>query len=299
MMEVTKRIDIIPYYDSTGARNFIDLTGTIDQAMFTAMINEADDSKRLYPLPQLKDIEDTRGEPITEKFKDDTQVFIRDGIRNFAGLIVRKDAQVKLKSAIESARCGDVGVYLVDRKGDYIGVVSDDKTKLYPIRLDSDSISATLIKTTDTTTQKIRLMFSFHPDEDDGCLGMIANNEMNDATPLLFKGLLNVYATFSSITTTGANVKLYTDYGTPITPAVVEGMLSANFVSSVTAAAAKVRNTTDSADVTVTATEQGSPLEGTYALAWAAQTSTDAIVVDLLANGFDFTAVRNSPIAIP
>lgn len=300
LMEVTKRIDIIPVYDSTGARNYIDLTGQIDQAMFTALINQSDDSKRLYPLPVIKDIDDQRADPIMEKTKDDASYFIREGIRSFVGYIMRKDASMRLKGAIEAARCGEVGVYLVDRLGNYIGIVSDDKTKLYPIRLDSDSISATLVKTTDTTVQKLKLMFNFSPDESDTCLGMISSTEMGDATPLLFKGLIDVYMKIiGSITTTGFAAKLYTDFGTPITPEVLEGVTTPDFVSSDDAATSQVYNQTDDANVAVTATEQGSPDEGTYDLAFAAQTSNDVIIVDLKKNGFDFTNVRNSPVTIP
>jgi hypothetical protein len=298
LINVTKKIMLMPVCDSTGTRNFINLTGTINAALFTAMINDTDNSQRLYPLPELKDVNDTRNDPVLQTFADDSTIFIRDGIRNFEGRIVGKNASPALKGKIESARCGEMGVFLVDRLGNLIGIVSDDKTKMYPIRLDSESIAAMFVNATDTTIQAIRLMFNFHPDEQDSCIGMITATELTDAKPLLMKGLLDVYSTVSGISTTGATVELYTDYGSAITPVRVKGLVTADFVSSVGGATSKVRNSTDAADIAVTVTEGTGDNAGIYTLAWVAQTVSDVIIVKPLKNGFDFTEVTDSTITI-
>lgn len=298
LMEVTKKLMLMPVYDSTGVRNYIDLTTTLDEAYFTGLVNQTDASKRLFPLPALKDIKDSRGNPIVQKFADDSTIYVRDGIRAFDGMIPGRDGNPIMKAKIEAARCGELGVFLVDRKGGLIGAISDDGTKLYPVRLDSESVSAQYIRATDTTVQALQLTFNFHPDESDSCLRIVLDSEMGDADLLTLKGLVNVYATFSSVTATGAHVKLYTEYGTIVNPNTVKGLVTADFVSAATGTASKVRNQTSGTDVTVTATESTTS-PGTYTLAWASQTTGNKIAIDCKKDGFDFTAVAAAPITMP
>lgn len=297
IFEVAKRLIFVPTYDSTGTRNFINLADTLDAAYFLALVNEADSSKRWYPSPEIKNIESLREDPIYETFADNSRIFIQQGVKNFSGILVGKDASPQLVGKLESLRCNDVSAYVVDRKGNLRGTISNDGTQLFPIKIDAASVSPTLADTTDTTGQKIILNFTWSQEESDSCLRMISANEMGDANLLNLRGLLNVFATFSGISQTGATLKLTTDYGTPINPTVVRGLVTNDFISSVTASVAKVRNTTDTLDVTVTVTESSST-PGTYVLAWASQTVSDVIVVAIKKNGFDFTAVAASPITI-
>ena len=121
---------------------------------------------------------------------------------------------------------------------------------------------------------------------------------MDDVQLLMLKGLLDVFGIFTSPSATGVTLKLVTQYGTPINPTTVKGLVSADFVSSVGGATTKVRNTTDSLDVTVTATESATN-PGTYTLAWASQTAADVIIVFCKKDGFDFTALKSQPVTIP
>jgi hypothetical protein len=302
LMEVIKKLVLVNIYDSTGTRNSVDVTGvtTIDAAFFTALVNQADASKRWYPLPELKNINDVRDTPVVEEFADSTTAFISEGVRKFQGLIVGKAGSPQLKGKLEAARCNEMGVYGIDRKGNLIGIISDDGTKLYPIRIDQESLSIQFMGATDTTTQKLQVNFNFHPDESDSCLRMIAQTEMDDANLLTLKGLVDVYATYSSITTAGFTVKLSTDYGTPLTPVLVKGMTAPDFISSVGGATSKVRRTNNTpADVAVTVVES-TTIPGQYAVTFGvAQTSLDEIQVLLKHNGYDFTDMLTDTIAIP
>lgn len=299
IMEVVQKLLLFPVYDSTGVRNYIDLASPINAQLFSDMINEADGSKRLYPLPNLKDIKDTRGEPIRETYPDRSSSFIAEGVRTFDGIIVGRDGNTIIKGQIESARCGEMGVYGVDRLGNLIGVISSDGTQLFPIRLDSDSISVNYIKKTDTTQQKLQITFNYHPDESDNCLRMVAADELGGASLLTLKGLLDVFVTFSDITTTGATAFLFTKYGTVLNPVEVEGLVITNFVSTVGGATSNIRNTTTSADVALTSVTESTTVPGSYALVFPAQTSADVLAVDCVKLGFDFTAVALSPLTIP
>lgn len=288
LINVTKKVLMIPVFDSTGVRNYIDLTGTIDQAFFTALINNADGSKRLFPLPSVIDVDDKRADAITQELSDGRKIFIRDGSRSFMGMIWAREGNPILKGKIESARCGDVGVYLVDRTGNLIGIVSEDKTKLYPIRIDSNSLSAMFIQPTDKTAQGIKLVFDFDPDENDACLGMITSAEMGDAEPLIFKGLIDVYAKYTTPTVNGVVVELYTDFGTPINPVRVEGLVAADMA---------FYNVTATSAIAITGTGAAFSEDaegGTYTITYAtADQPTVGHVIRLTPtkNGYDFSEV--------
>lgn len=311
LMKVTKRIDFISVYKSDGTRNGIDLTATVDATTFSTMINNTDSFQRLFPLPQVVNVDDKRGEPTLQKFSDDSTTFIRDGARNFEGYIVREDANPVVLGEINSARCnGGMGVYLTDKKGNYIGILSDDRTKLYPFRLDSASISATFVFPTDSTDPMIKVMFTFHPDEEDACIGMITPSQMNGAAPLLFKGLRDVYINTSAITTTGMVVEFFVKTVDPKNPVRIYGLTPvpgtpAAFISNVGGATSKIRNTTTALDVTLTSATEGTGPQlpgsgiGTYALVFAAQTSGNKIQVKAIKTNYDFTIAGNTLIAIP
>jgi len=301
-LTVTKKLILQPLYDSTGVANFIDLTSAVNAALFTGLINQADPSKRIYPLPELKDIADTRNAPVTQKSKDDSQVYVRDGIRTFEGMIIGGNASFQLKAKIEAARCGLMGAYMVDRLGNITGIASSDGTKLYPIPMDSNSIAATWIQPTDTTVQAIKLEFNFDPSMLDSCIRMIAATEIPDVNVLTLRGLVNVYPVFSNLATTGVTVQLITEYGTPINPTTVKGLVVAtDFISpdSDTAANAYRSNNTP-ADVPITGAEEAYPNGGSYDVLFTTPATTgDVIGFNMLKAGFDFSAVKAATITIP
>ncbi len=43
---VPQKFLFMPYFDSTGTQNYIDLSATLNQAYFTGKVNEADTSQR-------------------------------------------------------------------------------------------------------------------------------------------------------------------------------------------------------------------------------------------------------------
>lgn len=285
IMQVAKNIILVPYFTDAGAINSVALNATLNSAYFTAKVNNADNSQRWFPLPELKNVVDERAENRLESFEDGSSVFISEGDRSFTGWLVK--GTPKLKQKIESARCVEVGVYIVDKSGNLIGVHDEANDLLLPIKLDEASISARLIKTTDSTIQKLELKFNFSADEKDENLAMIACDEM-DYNVLLLKGLLDIHAEFSSITTTSFVVKLKTEYGTPITPVLDEGLVVGDF---------SLYNDTDNASVTVlTATENP---DGVYTLTYAAQTSADVMFLTPSKNGRDYSDVEITPITIP
>lgn len=290
LFHVIAKLIAVPTFDSTGARNGIDLTDTLNEAYFTALINQTDASKRWYPLPEMKNVASPRTDAVVTEWEDGTTEFVRQGNKSFTGVIPSNNANPMVLGQIESLRCGDVSVYVIDAKGSLRGSLSSDGTTLYPIRLDSPSISANLQDASGTANQKMDIKFSFHPDEQDADLRMITADELGGSYLLSTKGLIEVTMVISGISTTGATVKMKTPFGTILSPVLKKGLVTADFISSVGGATSKVRNVTDGADVAVTVTEDATG--GTYTLAWTAQTVSDVVTVLAKSNGYSFTATN-------
>ena len=78
-IEVPVKLFVQSLYDSEGNKNMIDLSTIaspedLDNAFFSAMINDSDVSKRLFPFPKMKNVENTRGENRVESFKDGSKL---------------------------------------------------------------------------------------------------------------------------------------------------------------------------------------------------------------------------------
>lgn len=299
LMKVVKRPWIMPVRDSLGALNYIDLAGTLDNTYFAGLINQADSSKRLYPLPEIKNITDARDKPTTFTWKDGTEVFIRTGVRKFEGMFPPDSASPQLNGTIETFKCGNPGFFGVDADGTIWGKISSDGTKLYPVIMDAQSIAATFTKPTDTEPQMMGLTFNFHPTETDCQLrGLVVTELVGGIDPLSYDGLVNVYAKVISCTITKLVIKLYDDFGTALNPRTVKNLVVGDF--SLTKVASPYTATPSAVLLTGTGAAF-SESSGTYSITY--KTSDDPSVTDHLAltptkAGFDFTSVKNTVIVV-
>jgi len=273
---VTYRLIGVPTYDSAGVRNSIDTTTTLDSAYFTALINQSDSSKRWYPLPPMKNVEDVRGEDLTESFNDGSTAFIQEGSRTFTGITIKNPSPILL-GKIKKWRCSDISVYVIDTDGNILG---DGSTAdyLYPFKLDSETWSPKYMKTTDTTVAKLQIDYSYAKDEVDEDIRMIGADETSiDMKDL--EGLIDVNAgAATGIATTGFVTALTFDYGTAVTKQAFKGALVADFT---------LYNETTTSSVTIT-TATESP-DGTYTFVFGAETSADVLTLALVKDGFEMT----------
>ncbi|HKZ36096.1 MAG TPA: hypothetical protein VJ184_00495 [Chryseolinea sp.] len=299
VQEVTYKLMAVQTFDSTGTRNKIPFTATLNQAYFDALINNTDKSKRWYPLPAMKAVEDVRGDNRTEEFPDQTMEFIAEGARKFKAWIVGGNAGAnspQMKQLIENIRCGDYSFYIVTVKNQLIGNISTDGLYLEPIEIDEQSISAQFIKKTDTTVQKLQLTFNWSQIASDANLRMIDCDELGDANLQGLRGLLGVCARIINITYTTLKFSLESVFGTPTSPITADGLVVTDFVSSVGGATSKLYNETTTSDVAITGLTE-SP-DGTYELTFAAQILGDVLVIKPLKTGYDFTCVEDAPVDI-
>lgn len=294
LMSVARNFIVVPTFDSTGAKNFISTAATLNAAYFSDRINHADGSKRWYPIVDLKNVTAEKGDSIYESFDDQSKIFIQEGIRSVNALIA-KQGPTYLKK-IKDYRCTEVSLYVIDKAGNLIGSL-DEAGKLYPIRIDNESWDPVLVWGSDTTVQKILLKFDFDIDAKDENLEMILASDIPTINLLNLKGLLDVYAVYSNITTTGFRAKLTYSFGSVITKNPVKGLVVTDFVSEITAATSKVRNTTTSADVALTSVTESA--DGQYDFVFAAQTSANILHASAKKDGFDFSTLNDDPITIP
>ena len=290
-IEVPVKLFVQSLYNSTGELNKIDLStitspSDLDDAYFQSWINDADKSVRLFPLPKMKNVENSRGENRMETFKDGSKFFIGQGTRTFKGYIVGKDASPQLAGQLEDLRCTDFGIYLAGASGSFIGSdVIDGYLK--PINIEQDSFTARYIPQTDDAVQKIEISFDFDMSEYDKNLRSIIAEEMTcDVREL--RGLMDVYVNYVDTTSAFVEVDLYTIFGTALNRIPVEGLVTADFISSSTLATGKLYNVTDDSDETLTAVES-STIPGRYTLSISAVNSNDVLQVFAKKNGFDFT----------
>jgi hypothetical protein len=274
LMAVAKRLFLVPTFDSTGVRNKIATGDTLNAAYFAALINQADKSKRWYPLPEIVNVEDARGDATYETLADGKKVFVSDGIRAFKAWLIKQPAQLKAK--LDNWRCLGMSVYFVDKEGNLIG--ETDGTDFYPIPVDNDTLVALLVKTTDTTTQKIQISFEFQATVDDGDLRIITQDEAG-MDLLTLEGLLDVnMSAAASISTTSFKTSMTLDYGTFKTKDIATGFVAGDFA---------LYNVTDAASVTIVTCVE-SP-DGTYTFTYTAQTSGDILRLTPTHTGFEFT----------
>lgn len=282
IMGVAANFIMVPLIADDGTYNYIDPQATLNDVYFTAKINNSDDSKRWYPTGKLKNVAGDRADPILETFDDGSSVFIRDGIRNFTAMIIK--GSFELAKQFNSNRCSTFGIYIVDLDGNILGTTKTGSDYLYPIAVDAATFYAKPVFTTDTTIQKIMLSGQWDVLQKDDDLRMISASSITAANIVNLKGLLNVYCTIASTTQTVMTLSIYAKVGNMVTNYPIEGLVTADFVSTVAAATSKMRNTTDSADVTVVAAETSA---GTYTLTYSSQTVSDVLQPLIKKNGLD------------
>lgn len=106
-----------------GTKNGLPSSFTGTQVEWDALTQDADTSKRLYPVGLLKDIENVLGDDITASFSDGSTQITADGIRTVSLFIPNVDNVFTGK--LGNQDCFDVMVYFSDKCGNYRGYKVD------------------------------------------------------------------------------------------------------------------------------------------------------------------------------
>lgn len=283
---VARKLIFVPIYKEDGTKNFIDLDNdTLDSAYLSGKINSVTPEERWFPLPVMENITQERADSIFETAASGRTAFIREGVKSFFGEVWKESPTFLGK--LKESRCVKFGAYVVDKDENFIGYCPDNDGKLYPIAVDNESFDPKLVEATDALVQKVSVAFNWSDDMRDEYLAMITEDDYTfDA--INAKGLLDVSATYSAISTTGFTATLSTAYGSKASPVKVKGLLAGDF---------SLFNVTDSLAVTIiSATETA---DGVYDITYAAQDSTDVLRLTPSKDGFDFAAVVTNTVTIP
>ena len=269
IQSVTSKMIMVPLKDSTGADNYIDLTTALPT--WSTLINEADASKRWFPLPVFENVELPKADSTFDEANSGRMVFIRQGKRSFSGELWADDSSPTLLGKLQNNRCVDFGVYLIDVNGNLVG--SKVGEGLYPIPVDNPSFDPKLMFATDTTVQKIMVAFDFDRLFDESTMYMITPTEAGVNFNTL-EGLIDVNVTNAVKTTTTLTFDAVLDYGTALNPIKFIGAVSADF---------DLQNLTTGLAVTVTAVEN---TDGNYTLTYTAPTTGNSMELTIAKTGF-------------
>lgn len=285
LIGVDTKLYLVPTINSDGVRNFHDGSTTFDQTYLDGKINEADASKRWYPLPLVENQTSERAENVTETSAAGTVAFIKEGVRT-ESFELWNQTPTYIK-ALEAAKCTDFSVYAVDDNGNFVGMELNEDGNLYPIRIDRGSFSAIYVKKTPTLTAKVVISWQWSQLEKDSNLSMVSASDIT-ADVLGAIGLLDIFAEYSSITTDGFVVTLDSYYGAVNNKFKDQGLVVGDFT---------LFNDTQSAAVTITSVTEAP--NGTYTFVIPTQTSADSLTLTPSKNGRDYTVVVDSKIVIP
>jgi hypothetical protein len=278
IQSVTSKMIMVPLKDSTGADNFIDLSSALPT--WSTLINEADASKRWFPLPVFENVELPKADSTFDEANSGRMVFIRQGKRSFSGELWADDSSPTLLGKLQNNRCVDFGVYLIDVNGNLVG--SKVGEGLYPIPVDNPSFDPKLMFATDTTVQKIMVAFDFDRLFDESTMYMITPTEAGVNFNSL-EGLIDVNVANAVKTTTTLTFDAVLDYGTALNPIKFIGAVSADF---------DLLNETTGLAVAVTSVEN---TDGNYTLTFTAPTTGNAMELTIAKTGFvgtyNFTAL--------
>lgn len=249
-------------YADDGTRNQIDESDVINQAYVDALLQNADASKRWFPIGDFTNVTDERADPATESSSDGSNSVVQQGVRAFQGWL--RSYSPKYIENLDSFKCNSFGVYGIDACGNLIGSISKDGTKLRPIRVNNSSWYARYVKASDTAVAKIQLNFEFSQLEQDKSLRIINENDMT-AELLEVEGLKDMAGSVSGISTTGFVIALTLPWG-QLSKEDVVGLVAADF---------SLYNTTTASSIVITTVTEAP--DGTYTFVIPAQTSADVL----------------------
>lgn len=291
-----------PTYGDDGTRNGIPVDGsvTLNQTYFETLASASTSKdKRIYPISStegLKNVEEMPAEDVFRTFTDGSKEHIRKGTQPFVGWITGKEAQPKYAGKLEAVRCQYMSVWKIDRGGNLVGEISADGKTLYPIQIDSGSFYATFMPATaDQNNAYIHIGFDFSQNFKSANLAMISCSEISSYSLFSLRGLIDVCPEFSDIETTGMNVKLVTEWGTPLNPTLDQGLVAADF---------EIENATQSSAIGFTGTggdfEETSP--GNYAITFDTADQPDPgdeLKVTITKTGRDYACVTATEVVVP
>lgn len=280
IFSVTSGLIMVPLKANDGTLNGLDLSASVP--VWSDLINEADSSKRWFPIGAFENVELPKADSQFEEANSGKMAFLRQGKRSFSGELWSEDSTPTLLGKLQLNRCVDFGVYIVDVNGNLIGSKSDGY--LYPIPVDNPSFDPRFNFATDSTVQKLMVAFDVDRLFDESTMYMVTPEEagvnFND-----LDGLVDVNLVVDAqVSATSVTVSASFDYGTAYNPLKYKGATALTDWEILDDAGASLGNPTTVTEIA----------DGQYLLAFVF-TPTDDYSVATSRDGFEgkvtFTAV--------
>jgi hypothetical protein len=253
-----------PAINSDGERNGLDLTlspSALKDALI-ARINEADPTKRFYPILGITNVlpEETDATYATSDTNERTKLF--DGIKtvNFQ----YRDASNQYFAKLQNV-CVDFTEFSIDACGSILG--QKEGTTLYGRPVNQASYDAKFMELTTAETSIIAIQYDYVRQSSDANQWMITSTELDGFDANTFSGLVGGAVAVGTITSTSIIVDVTKDFGTAVTRQPLLGLQPADIV---------LTNTTTPASITVSAVTPDATVKGRYELTIPAQTASDA-----------------------
>jgi hypothetical protein len=294
-----EQLIFVPTFAADGTVNKIANTAVFTQNAMQALIDQADATKRWYPVGTIEEVSDERAESSFWTAASGRRYKAKKGTRTYRFELA--NAWGLDMKAFEKFECTEMSFFKVDANKGLVGMNKDtDDGYTYPIRIAKDSMDTIFMPPTPTTPPRIQVSFEIDSREKDSNLRMFEyDTNVMTADPSAAEGLVNVSATYSSITTTSFVVDLYAVHSGVNRKIAITGLLITDFFDVRGGTHSKVYNVTDSSAVTISSFAESATVPGRYTIGYTAQTSADVLRVTPVKTQLDFTAVVASTVLIP
>lgn len=258
IQKVASRLFLMPIFANDGTKNGIDMA---DIPNFETLVNEADASKRLFPLPVFENIEMAKADSQFEESASGRKAFLRSGVRSFAGELWAEDSSPVFLGKLVAGRCVDFGFFILDVEGNLIG--AKDGSILRPIPVDVASWDPRWMPATDSSVQKIMVAFDWARNFDESTLWMITATDANQDMSAV-EGLVDVVLTPAVPGNTLNSFTAKLEYGTGVNPIKFAGAVLADFelVNNSTSATVSLSTLTEAPEGTYSITPTSALTDG-------------------------------------
>lgn len=244
-------------------------------AMVESFLNAVIFADRQLPTPELENVENIRDEAVFQEFNSGNKAKVRDGFKNFTGYLIQVPRE--LLGQLKQLQCTDIGAYIMDKSGNYLGYQGSGADVLRPILIDKNTMDFQFVEATDSEVAMVMIKFQWKQAMLDENIKLIPADEMDYSCADLY-GLLDVCGIPQPTSPTEFQVTLETLYGTKVTGLTIGDFQLENLT---TANPIVISGVTESAD-------------GVYDFTIPAQTGGDVLELTASKNRYDFTCLKGT-----
>jgi hypothetical protein len=150
---------LVPTYDADGDLNEFATKSAVTKAALQALIDNATDGNRIYPMPIIKNVEFTSDDPKVATDDDDQSYFIRHGQMMFAGMIWGA-TEVFIYKLSSFNYASNYNAYAFDNAGNML-YLTDEATKLKVKPIPFSDFYVGIIQATADDVFKAKVSFKF------------------------------------------------------------------------------------------------------------------------------------------